>query len=395
MNKGKDPNDSAKTVHQGRTPLKQCQDTENTAHTSQQAGAPVNKRQESRNTAHTTHQGATLVNKPEEAKDTPHTKLQARTPVYKHKKAKDKQDKAGAHTAEETQRHQGNRTHYRQGAQGNELTLRGQGHQTYKHQAHRRENYRQWGSYCCVALVFGFGSGGNPANPCWCFWCVCSGTGFWLLSANPGWSLRRVCLGLGLAFTTPILAVLFECVCLCARCVSIPPILAGVCGACVGARALPLPRQSWLGFVLSVFVFGFGFWLHPANSGWGDQVCLFVCAFRLYLASPGWSACTPSIRAGVCCARVCVWALGFSLHRQSWLGFVVCVSGFGICFQPANGWGVCVWVCAPPIPHHSWLAFLGFWCLCRLTSFSFGLPARLLMPWFVLTYVCSSAHRFP
>ena len=199
----------------------------------------------------------------------------------------------------------------------------------------------------------------------------------WLLIANPGWGLWRVRLGLGFAFTTPILARLLGCVCLCARSASTPPILAVVCGACVGARALPLPRQPWLEFVLSVFVFGFRFWLHPANSGWGDLVCVFVCAFRLYPANPGWSACTPSIQAWVCCAHVCVSALVFALPRESWLGFVVCVSGLRACFHPANGWRVCVCVGVlrlyPTIP--GWRFGVFGACVRLQVSASAGTPA--------------------
>ena len=91
-----------------------------------------------------------------------------------------------------------------------------------------------------------------------------------------------------------------------------PPILAGVCGVCVWVRALASPRQSWPGFV--VCVFGFGFCLQPANPGWGVGVCVFACALRLYPANPGFgvqcvcsgagSGFTPPIVAAVC--GVCV-----------------------------------------------------------------------------------------
>ena len=58
------------------------------------------------------------------------------------------------------------------------------------------------------------------------------------------------------------------CVCLCARSVSTPPLLAGVCGVgvCAWSRVAAAPRHCWLGC-------------------WG--VCVFVCALRLYPATPG------------------------------------------------------------------------------------------------------------
>ena len=121
------------------------------------------------------------------------------------------------------------------------------------------------------------------------------GYGFWLLGAIPGLVLWRVCLSVGFAFTTPILARLLGCVCLCGRSLSNPPMVAGPCCACVGARALALPPQSWLGSVLTVCGFGFRFWLQPTKSGWVDRAFVFLCVFRLYPANPGSSACTRSI----------------------------------------------------------------------------------------------------
>ena len=58
-------------------------------------------------------------------------------------------------------------------------------------------------------------------------------------------------------------------------------------------RVLPLPRRSWLGFV--VCVFGYGIALNPAILGWGLWcVCLGTGL-----------ALTPPILAGFC--GVCVW----------------------------------------------------------------------------------------
>ena len=78
------------------------------------------------------------------------------------------------------------------------------------------------------------------------------------------------------------------CVCLFARSACTPPILAGVCGACLPLRVSASARQSWLGLV--VCVFGFGFCFQPAIPGWGVGVCVFLCALR---------ACSPPVLAGV------------------------------------------------------------------------------------------------
>ena len=104
-------------------------------------------------------------------------------------------------------------------------------------------------------------------------WVCVLGLGFRLRPATPGW-------GVGV------------CVCLCARSACTPPLLAGVCGVgvCARARVSAAPRLSWLGC-----------------SG----VCVFVCALRLYPAAPGWtvrhgcvrlgsgSSCAPPLQAGL------------------------------------------------------------------------------------------------
>ena len=57
--------------------------------------------------------------------------------------------------------------------------------------------------------------------------------------------------------------------------------------------------------------------------------------------------CTLRIVAGLCSA--CVRVRGSASARQSWLGFVVCVSGVRVCFHAANPgsvFGVCVFACA-------------------------------------------------
>ena len=244
--------------------------------------------------------------------------------------------------------------------------------------------YGHWVSYCCVALVFGSGFRGNPANPGWGLGCVCLGTGFgfapptlagvcgvcvwaWVLPsprqswlgcwgvhtcmfvralrqylAIPGRGLWCVCSGTGFGFTPPILARVFAVgVCVWVWAVSSPrQSWLGCWSVCVCVRAPLAPRQSWLGCAVWVCVLGFGFRLRPAIPGWGVGVCVFVCVFRLYRANPGWG---------------------------SWC---VCL-GSGLGFHPADSWlacwGVCVCVRALPIPPHSWLGcavwacVLGFW----------------------------------
>ena len=178
-----------------------------------------------------------------------------------------------------------------------------------------------------------------------CLVCVCVfGLGFGLRPATPG-------LGVGL------------CVCLCARSACTPPLLAGVCGVgvCAWARVSAAPSQSRLGC-----------------SG----VCVFVCALRLYPATPGWVVrrgcvclgsgatscfgCTPPLRAGVLgCVCVCVPAP--LVPRQSWLGCVVWVC---VCTQilaaPSQSWpgcwGVCVFVC--PLRLYPATLGWGVWCGC-------------------------------
>ena len=104
------------------------------------------------------------------------------------------------------------------------------------------------------------------------------------------------------------------------------------------ARVSAAPRHSWLGC-------------------WA--VCVFVCALRLYPATP-----RPGVRCGCVClgsgfgcappllaevfGRVCACVHAPLVPRHSWLGCVawVCVFGLGFWLRPATpGWGVGVYVC--------------------------------------------------
>ena len=164
-----------------------------------------------------------------------------------------------------------------------------------------------------------------------------------LYPATAGWGVWRECVCFGSGFG-------------CA-----PPLLAGVLGCvCVRARAPLVPRHSWLGCAPWVCVLLLGFWLRPATPGWGVGVCVCLCAR---------SACTPPLLAGVCGVGVCAWARVSAATNHSWLGcwgvFVCalrlypatpglgvrrgCVSGLGFWLRPATagrGVGVCVCLCA-------------------------------------------------
>ena len=283
-----------------------------------------------------------------------------------------------------------------------------------------------------------------PANPGWGVrsGCVCLGPGFGcapqLLAGVLGCvglraysastppisaGVRGACVWVQvLAFTPPILARVLGCVCLCAHSACTTPILGGLCGVgvvclglgfgcasprhswlgcwgvCVGVRAPPLPRLSWLWFVVPVRRFGFWlssrksrlgcwgvcvcvrappvprhFWLgcalwvpvlasgvrlRPAIPGLGGGLCVLVYAVRLYPANPG---------SGVRCWCVCLGS-GFGCAPPFLAGELVCLC---VCWcarctstQPvlASVRGVCVSVRAlaftPPV-----LAGV-LWCVC-------------------------------
>ena len=186
---------------------------------------------------------------------------------------------------------------------------------------------------------------------------------FWLLPATPGWGAR-------------------VCVCLCARSACYPPLLAGVFGCvCVCVRAPLVPRQSWLGSAVWVCVFGLGFRLRPATPCWGAGVCVCLCAR---------SACTPPLPAGMCVVGVCVWARVSAPPSHSWRGcWGVCAFVCALRLYPAtpgsrmrcvcvclgSDFGrappllarllgcLCVCVRAPLVPHHSWLGCAVWVCV--------------------------------
>ena len=323
-----------------------------------------------------------------------------------------------------------------------------------------------WGVcvFVCPLLLYA----ATPGSGVWCG-CVCLGSGFGCPPPLLAWVLGCVCvrvrappvprhswlgfvvwvcvLGLGLRLrpATPGWGVGVRA-CLCARSACGPPLLAGVCGVCVcvWAEVSAAPCHSWLGccgvcvFVcplrfypatpgwgvgLCVCVLGLGFRLRPATPGWGvgvcvcscgrsscttpllvgmcgvavccwalglaaprhswlgcSGVCVFVCALRLYPATPGWAVrfgcvclgsgfgCSPPLLAGVL-GCVCVPVPAPLVPRHSWLGCVVwvCVLGLGFRLRPATPGlgvgGVCVLVRAPPVPRHSWLGFVVWVCV--------------------------------
>ena len=101
-----------------------------------------------------------------------------------------------------------------------------------------------------------------------------------LYHASPGSGVRCwcVCLGSGFGCAPPLLAGVLGCACLCARSAFTPPLLPAVCGVgvCARVQVSDAPSHSWLGC---------------------GGLCVFVCAPRLYPATPGW---------GVRCGCVCL-----------------------------------------------------------------------------------------
>ena len=193
---------------------------------------------------------------------------------------------------------------------------------------------------------------------------ACLGFGFRLRPATAGW-------GVGV------------CVWWCGRSPCTPPLLAGVCGACVVVWALvsAAPRHSWLG-CRGLCLLVCAPRLHPATPGWVVRcggVCLgwgFGCAPPLLAGVFGCaclcacSPCTPPLLAGVCVVGVCAWVRVSAAPRHSWVGcWGVCVLVCALCLYSATpGWGVrcgCLCLgsgfgCAPPLL----AGVLGCVCLC-------------------------------
>ena len=264
--------------------------------------------------------------------------------------------------------------------------------------------HRFWVPLQCV---FGLGFRLHPATPgvCWCGCSACTpphlawvravGVCVWArVSATPRHSCRVLVWALRLQPATPGLGACRGCACLGSGLGCTPPLLAGMLGCvCAGVGAPLAPRHSWLGCAPWVCVFGLGFRLRPATPGWGVGVC--VCSF----ACP---PCTPPLLARVCSVGVCVLGRVSALPRHSWLGcWGVCVLVCVFLLYPASpGWGVrlgCVCLgsgfgCAPPLlvgvlgcvcarvraplaPCHSWLGCTAWVCV-----FGLGFQPRPASP---------------
>ena len=197
------------------------------------------------------------------------------------------------------------------------------------------------------------------------------------------------------------------CVCLGSGFGCAPPLLAGVLGCvCVRVPGPLVPRHSWLGCAPWVCVLWLGFWLRPATPRWRVGVCACSCAR---------STCTLPLLAGVCGVGVCAWARASAAPCHSWLGcWVVCVfvcalrlypatPGLGVpCGSVCSGLGfgcappllagvygcVCGRVPAPLVPRHSWLG-----CVVCVCVFGLGLRLRPATPgWGAGVCVCSCAR---
>ena len=85
-----------------------------------------------------------------------------------------------------------------------------------------------------------------------------------------------------------------------------------LCGACV-----------WVWVVVEL-----GFRLRPTTAGWGDGVCVCLRAR---------SACIPTLLAGVCRVGVCAWARVSAAPRYSWLAcWGLCVFVCALRLYPAT-----------------------------------------------------------
>ena len=272
------------------------------------------------------------------------------------------------------------------------------------------------------------------AAPCHAWlgcWGVCVFVGALpLYPATPGWGVLRgcVCLGWGFGCAPPPGWGVGVCLCLWARSACTSPLLAGVCavGVCAWARTSAAPRHSWLG-CWGVCVFVCALRLYPATPGWGVRsgyvclgsgvgcaapllvgvsgVCVFVGAPRLYSATPGsgvrcgcvclgWgSGCALPLLAGVLgCVCLCVRA-PHVLATPGWgvrCGCVCLGLGFGCALPLLAGVFGAVFVCGRPllVPRHSWLGCAVWVCVLGL-----GFRLRPATPgWGVGVCVCLCAR---
>ena len=159
---------------------------------------------------------------------------------------------------------------------------------------------------------------------------------------------------------------------------------------------------------MCVFVCALRLYSATPGLGVGVCVCVCVCMLRLYPATPGWGVrcgcvclgsgfgCAPLLLAGVF-GCVCVFVRALLVPRHSWLACAlwVCVLALGCWLRPATpGWGVgvclclcasspctplllagvcvvgvCAWARVSAATHHSWLGCWGpcvFFCALRL-----------------------------
>ena len=180
----------------------------------------------------------------------------------------------------------------------------------------------------------------------------------------------------------------------------------GVC-VCVCVCAPLVPCHSWLGCAVWVCVPGLWFRLRPATPGWGVMVCICLCAR---------SACTSPLLARVCGVVVGVWAPVLAAPLHSWLGrWALCVFVCALRLYPATpGWGLrcrCVFLgsvlgCAPPllagmlgcmcvsvraplVPRHSWLGCAVCVCVCLGSGVGFAPPLLALVLGYMCVFVCA------
>ena len=245
-----------------------------------------------------------------------------------------------------------------------------------------------------MALVFGSGFCGNPANPGWILGCVCLGT----------------CFGFAL------------------------PILAGICGRCFWGRVLLAPANPRWSVGVCAFmrvlrwyptIRGWGVWCVCSGTGVPRRLWL-GCLVRVWaLASPrqsllgSWRVCvslrSPPVPRQSCrgkrCGRLCL-CLGFGstppfLARvfgclcvlrlypanPGWGSWCVCMgSSFG--FDPTNpGWGVeaCVFVCALCL--HPACPGRGVRCRCVCFCAGFGCAPPFLAGALGCVYLCARSAR--